>query len=103
MGNNASCKVVGRGTVRIKMHDDNMHDRVIRTLSDVKHVPRLRKSIISLDILDDSGCRCTIEGGVMKVLRGSRILVEGRKICSIYMLHVSTVIGLVAVTMPESS
>ena len=34
MGNDVSCKVVGIGTVRIKMHDG-----LVRTLTDVRHVP----------------------------------------------------------------
>ena len=38
MGNNITCKVVGIGTVRIKMYDG-----VVRTLSDVRHVPDLKK------------------------------------------------------------
>ena len=38
MGNNMICKVLGIGTVRIKMYDG-----VVRTLSDVCHMPDLKK------------------------------------------------------------
>jgi hypothetical protein len=34
MGNEFSCKIVGVGSVWIKMHDGS-----VRTLTDVKHVP----------------------------------------------------------------
>ena len=43
MGNNASCKVAGIGTVHIRMFD-----RVVRTLGEVRHVPNLNRSLISL-------------------------------------------------------
>ena len=41
MENNVSCKVVGMGVVRIKMYDN-----VIKILSDVCHMPNLRKNIV---------------------------------------------------------
>ena len=47
MGNNASCKIANIGTVKIKMFDE-----VIKTLGDVRHVPNLKKSLISLSTLD---------------------------------------------------
>nr|GEU39227.1 putative polyprotein [Tanacetum cinerariifolium] len=43
MGNDSPCKVVGIGTIRIKMHEG-----VVRTLTDVRHVPDLKKNFISL-------------------------------------------------------
>ena len=46
MGNNASCKIVGIGIVQIKMFDG-----VVRTLFNVRHVPHLKRNIISLSIL----------------------------------------------------
>ena len=47
MRKNMSCKVIGIGAVRIKMHD-----RVVRTLTEVRHIPDLKKNLISLGILD---------------------------------------------------
>nr|GFC18553.1 putative polyprotein [Tanacetum cinerariifolium] len=43
MGNNTPCKVVEIGTVEIKMFDGT-----VRTLTDVRHVPELKKNLISL-------------------------------------------------------
>ena len=42
LGNDDACKSLGVGTVRIRMHDG-----VIRTLTNVRYVPGLRKSLIS--------------------------------------------------------
>ena len=50
MGNNASCKVAGIRIVRIKMFDG-----VVRTLGDVRHVPYLKRNLISLSNLDAKG------------------------------------------------
>ena len=47
MGNDAPCKIVGIGSVKIKMYDG-----VVRTLTEVRHVPELKKNLISLSILD---------------------------------------------------
>ena len=47
MGNNASYKVTGIVTVHIKMFD-----RGVLTLGDVKHVPDLKRNLISLITLD---------------------------------------------------
>ena len=52
MGNNAPCKTIGIGTVRIRMAD-----RIIRTLTNVRHVPDLKKNLISLGTLDANGCK----------------------------------------------
>ena len=46
LGDNHSCKIVGVGSVKIKMFDG-----VIRTLTDVRHVPELKKKLISLGVL----------------------------------------------------
>jgi hypothetical protein len=47
MGNDISCKVVGIGSIRIKMFDGT-----IKILTDVIHVPEHRKNLISLGVLD---------------------------------------------------
>ncbi|KAG8473125.1 hypothetical protein CXB51_035068 [Gossypium anomalum] len=47
MGNNALCKIIGVGTIKVYMFDG-----VVRTLSDVRHVPELKRNLISLSTLD---------------------------------------------------
>ena len=56
MGNNASCKVVGIGTVRIRMFDG-----VVRTLGDIKHAPDLKRNVISLSTLDKKGTNTLVK------------------------------------------
>ena len=69
MGNNVTCKIVGVGSIQIKMFDG-----MVRTLFDVKHVPGLKKNLISLGTLDKNGCRIACQGGVLKVIRGSLVV-----------------------------
>ena len=77
MGNNASCKIADIGTVKIKMFDE-----VIRTLGDVRHVPNLKKSLISLSTLDSKRYKYTNEGRVLKVSKDVLVVMKGhKKIC----------------------
>ena len=41
MGNNMPCKTIGIGSIKIRMHG------IVRTLSNVQHVPDLKKNLIS--------------------------------------------------------
>lgn len=50
MANDASCKIVGVGIIRIKMFD-----RIFRTLEDEKYVPNLKRNLISLSTLVAKG------------------------------------------------
>ena len=51
MGNNASCKVIGIGSVRLKMSDG-----IIRELDNVRHILELKRNLISLSMFDKAGC-----------------------------------------------
>ena len=44
-----------------------MFDRVVHTLGDVKHVPDLKRNLISLSSLDAKGYKYIGEGGVLKI------------------------------------
>jgi hypothetical protein len=79
MGNDFSCKIVGVGNVRIKMHDGS-----VRTLTDVRHVPELRKNLISLGVLDYVGYKCTTQGGVLKVSKGILVVMKAKMIGNLY-------------------
>ena len=61
MGNDASCKVARIWNIIIKMFDG-----VVKTLCDVRHIPDLRKYLISLRNLDCNGFSYKSTSGVMK-------------------------------------
>ncbi|KAG8477771.1 hypothetical protein CXB51_027720 [Gossypium anomalum] len=78
MGNNASCKIAGVGTIKVKMFDG-----VVRTLSDVRY---------------------TAESGVLKISKGSLVVMKGqRKTAKLYVLQGSTVTGDAAVASSSLS
>ena len=64
MGNYISCKVVGIGSIQIKMFDGT-----VKILTDVRHVPKIRKNLIYLGFLDTGGYKSIVQGGFMKFYR----------------------------------
>ena len=57
-----------------------MWDGMARTLNDVRHVPALKKNLISLSTLDSKGCVIQTENGAMKVKKGSMVILHGTKL-----------------------
>ena len=51
-----------------------MHDGIVRTLTDVRHIPNMRKNLISLSTLDGKGYKYSGGDGVLKVSKGSLIV-----------------------------
>jgi hypothetical protein len=82
MGNDISCKVVGIGSIRIKMFDGT-----VKILIDVRHVPELRKNLISLGVLNTRGYKSIFEGGVMKVYKGIQLVMKSKKVGSMFLLE----------------
>lgn len=97
MGNNAVCKTVGIEIIRIRMHDG-----MVRTLTDVRHVLELKKNLISLGTLNDIECRYTSEGRVLKISRGVMTVMKGEIVNTLYHLLGETVTGTVVVSLGES-
>uniref|UniRef100_A0A2N9HFB8 CCHC-type domain-containing protein n=1 Tax=Fagus sylvatica TaxID=28930 RepID=A0A2N9HFB8_FAGSY len=92
MDNDASCKVIGIGTIKIKMFDN-----VVRTLGEVRHVPEMKKNLISLGTLDSKGYSYKSEHGIMNVSKGAMVVMRGQKKSgNIYKLLGSTILGKVA-------
>ncbi|KAL8137268.1 hypothetical protein V2J09_003269 [Rumex salicifolius] len=75
MGSDHGCETVDISTIRIQMHDG-----IVRTLMDVRHVPDLRKNVISL------GCKLIGENRVLKVVSGSLLVMKGIRQKKLYHL-----------------
>ena len=98
MGNDVSCKVIGMRSIKFKMFDG-----VIRTLENVRHVPELKKNLISLGTLDTNGYSYKSECGALTVKKGAMIVMKGQKLVgNIYKLLGDTVVGGVATAESES-
>ncbi|GFZ14238.1 hypothetical protein Acr_24g0004280 [Actinidia rufa] len=82
MANNTASRVVGRGTVRFRMADWRSV-----TLTEVRHVPNLRKNLISIGMLDAKGCRFDASGGILRVSKGNKEMLWGKKTRGLYRLE----------------
>jgi len=74
-GNNAECKVIGFGTVKVKMYDI-----IIRTFVNVRHVPALKKNLISLGTLNARSLTYSSSGDKIKICKGSLVIMRGVKL-----------------------
>ena len=62
MGDDSPYRIVGIGSVQIETHNG-----IIRTSTDVRHIPDMRKNLISLSTLDGKGYKYSSGDGVLKV------------------------------------
>ena len=92
MGNDFSCKIVGVGSIQIKMYEG-----IVRTLKYLRHVPELRKNLISLGVLDFTSYKCTTQGGVLKVSKGILVFMKEKRIGNLYHLEGRTQVNQVVV------
>jgi hypothetical protein len=53
-----------------------MFDGVVRTLTKVQYVPSMSRNLISLSTLDMKGYKYTVGDGVMKVTKGSLVVIK---------------------------
>jgi len=94
MGDDHPCKVEGIDTVRIKMFDG-----MIRELKEVRYVPQVKKNFISVDALEALGHGVSVRDGVLKMTRGSMVVLKGVRRNNLYYLMGSTVIRQVATSI----
>ena len=96
LGNNKCCEVKGVKAVRIKMHD-----RVERVFQQVRYIPGLKRNLISLGTLDINGYSYKASGGVMTVVRGCMVVINGLIENGLHVLQGSTTIGMVTIVQEK--
>jgi hypothetical protein len=79
-----------------------MFDGIIRTLTDVRHVPELKKNLISLGVLDSGGHKFTGQGGVLKVSKGALVVMKAIKTGNLYKLEGSIQVNEAVVVSEEA-
>ncbi|GKV43027.1 hypothetical protein SLEP1_g50368 [Rubroshorea leprosula] len=92
LGDDTALPIVGIGNIRIKTYDG-----MVRTF-EVRHVPGLKKNLISMSELDSKGCRYSYEGGILKVSKGALVILKGKKVGGLYHLQGSTINGTCAMS-----
>jgi len=92
MGTDVACKTVEKGSIRMKMF------RQVRTLKDVRHVPDLRKNLLSLGALEAQGYKFSGVDGVLKVIKGTMTVLKGELTANLYKVIKIMVIDDASVT-----
>ena len=80
LADSSALDVVGMGDVRILLPNGS-----VWLLENVRHIPDLRKNLISVEQLDDEGHAILFVGGTWKVTKGARVLAYGKKTGTLYM------------------
>ena len=79
-GDDKPMDIVGKGKVLIKLENGNQW-----LLKEVKHVPGLRKNLISSGQLGSEGCVSTFTDKSWKVTKGALVVVKGEKVGTLYL------------------
>ncbi|KAL0350082.1 UNVERIFIED_CONTAM: Retrovirus-related Pol polyprotein from transposon TNT 1-94 [Sesamum radiatum] len=91
LGDDRCCNIVGVGEVRIKMYDG-----IVRTLSDVRHIPNLKKNLISLGTLhkNDFIPKVDKDRKTIRIVKGALTVMKEKIIAgNIYKLLGITIVG----------
>jgi hypothetical protein len=80
LGDDAPCKIVGMGKVKIKKRNGNQF-----LLKEVRHVPYLRKNLISTGQLVSECCISIFTDKTWKVIKGSLVIAKGEKVGTLYL------------------
>ncbi|GJV58436.1 zinc finger, CCHC-type containing protein [Tanacetum coccineum] len=87
LGDNRTCTIKGTWKVKIQLHDESSF-----ILEDVKYVPGLRRSLISLGTLEKEGYTVKMQMGRIKVIKGCRVMMTGiRKKNCVYTLEAKVI------------
>ncbi|GJZ94011.1 hypothetical protein Tco_0666214 [Tanacetum coccineum] len=82
-GDNRTCTIKGTEKMKIQLHDG-----LSFILEDVRYVPGLRRSLISLGTLETEGYTVKMQMGKIKVIKGCRVMMTGiRKKNCVYTLE----------------
>ena len=85
MDDDHPCTVERIGTVSIRMFDG-----IVRELKEVRYVPQLKRNLILVSILETLGLVVSIRDGVLKMTKGSMVVMKGVRQNNLYYLKGST-------------
>ena len=79
LGNDKPYSIVGKGGVQI-----NQKNETVLKLKDVRHVPNLKKNLISVGQLSKSGYVITFTSELWKMTKGAMVMARGKKEGTLY-------------------
>jgi len=90
MGDDRPCNMEGICTVQIKIFDG-----MVRELKAVRYVHQLKRNLISVGVLETLGLEISIRDSVLKMTKGSMVILKGVYRNNLNYLKGSTVTGQV--------
>ena len=92
MRNDQTCLVTGINFVKFELWDGT-----IRLVENVRLVPKLRTNLLSMGMLDSNGCSYKSEKGVLRVIRGSLVVLKWLLDQGLYLLQGKVIIGVTTI------
>jgi len=80
LGDDAACKIVRKGTIALKLPNGNEW-----ILKEVRHIPALRRNLISTGQLDEESCISCFRKKQWKVTKGALVITRGDKVGTLYL------------------
>ena len=80
LGDDEPCKIVVKGKVRIKLNNGNDW-----LLKNVRHIPSMKRNLISTGQLGDSSCLFMFGETWWKITKGSLVIEKGDRIGTLYL------------------
>jgi len=68
-----------------------MFDGVVRNLTGMRYVPQMKKNIISVGTVESKALKVAMENGMLKITKGSMVVMKGVRDINLYYLKGSTV------------
>ena len=65
----------------------------MRTLTNVRYILKLRRCLISLEVLGTLRCDVSVEHGIINIARGASRVMKDKKVISMYKLIGKTTVG----------
>ena len=78
-----------------------MFDEMVQKLKEVRYVPQLKKNLISVDASETLGLEVSIRDDVLKMTKGSMVVLKGVRRNNLYYLKGNIITGQV-VTLIDS-
>ena len=80
LGDDEPCKILGMGKVWIKLNNGSEW-----MLKDARHIPAMKRNLISTKQMGDSGCLSTFGKRWWRITKGALVITKGDRIGTLYL------------------
>ncbi|GFZ01036.1 hypothetical protein Acr_14g0006710 [Actinidia rufa] len=98
LGDDEPCSIIGKGEVQISLTNGT----TLR-LKDVRHVPNLKRNLISVGQLATSGCKTIFTDDSWKVMKGDMVMAHRKKQGTLYVMSRTNTVLATASSKPDAT